>query len=98
MEIKEQPATAEQKETIKKLHNEGIKRIKISAYLIAALICVGATFIFRLKAFNFVGSYYQVIDNILYAGAVSFGILIISRFIQEQIAKGSLEKGLLYNL
>ncbi|PJJ79377.1 mechanosensitive ion channel family protein [Mucilaginibacter auburnensis] len=98
MEIKEQTATAEQKETIRKLHNEESKRVKISAYLIAAVVCIGATFVIRLKPFNFIGSYHQLLNNILYAGAFSFGILIVSRFVQGQIAKGSLEKGLLYNL
>jgi small-conductance mechanosensitive channel len=98
MEIKDQAPTQEQKETIKKLHNEEIKKIRISAYLIAAVICFGATFVIRLHAFDFVGSYHQLISNILYAGACSFGLLIVSRFVQGQIAKGSLEKGLQYNL
>ncbi len=98
MEIKEQAPTQEQKETIKKLHNEDIKKIRIGSYLVAAIICIGATFLIRLHAFDFVGSYHQIIDNILYAGACSFGLLIVSRFVQGQIAKGSLEKGLQYNL
>ncbi len=98
MEIKDQAATPEQKETIKKLHNEELKKFKISAYLIAALICIGATFVLKLKAFNFIGSYHELINNLLYAGAFSFGLLIISRFIQGQIVKWSLDKGLLYNL
>ena len=66
MEIKEQTATAEQKETIRKLHNEGIKKVKISAYLIAALVCLGATFVIRLRPFNFIGSYHELINNLLY--------------------------------
>ncbi len=98
MEIKEQTATAEQRETIRKLHNEEIKKSKISFYIIAALVCLGLTFVLRLKAFNFIGSYHQLLNNLLYAGAFSFGIMIVSRFVQGQIAKDSLEKGLLYNL
>lgn len=98
MEIKEQAATPEQKETIKKLHNDDLKKIKISAYFVAAAICIGATFVIRLKPFNFIGSYHEIINDLLLASACSFGILIVSRFIQSQIAKGTLEKGLLYNL
>lgn len=98
MEIKEQTATPEQKETIKKLHNDELKKFKISAYLVAAIACIGATFVIRLNVFNFIGSYHELISNLLYASAFSFGILIVSRFVQSQIAKGSLEKGLLYNL
>ena len=77
MEIREQTATAEQKETIRKLHNEGAKKIKISAYFIAALVCIGATFVIRLKYFNFIGTYHQLLNDILLAGACSFGILIV---------------------
>jgi hypothetical protein len=98
MELKDQEATPEQKATIKNLHNDDVKKFKISGYIIAALGCFGATFLIRLKAFDFIGTYHQVSDNILYASAFSFGILIVSRFIQTQIVKGSLDKGLLYNL
>jgi small-conductance mechanosensitive channel len=97
MEIKQEP-TPEQKATIKKLHNEEVKKSKISVYIIAAVVCISTTFMIRLKTFDFIGSYHRTIDNILFAGACSFGILILSRFIQSQIAKGSLEKGLMYNL
>lgn len=98
MEIKDQEPTPEQTATIKKLHNEDAKKSKISIYVMAAVICIAITFFIRLKTFDFIGSYRHTIDNILFAGACSFGILIVSRFIQGQIAKGSLDKGLLYNL
>ncbi|NCD67990.1 mechanosensitive ion channel domain-containing protein [Mucilaginibacter agri] len=98
MEIKDQEPTPEQRETIKKLHNEDIKKTKISWYLICAICCIAMTFVIRLDVFRFLGSYHQLIDNILFAGACSFGLMIVSRFVQSQIAKGSLEKGLLYNL
>jgi small-conductance mechanosensitive channel len=98
MEIKDQEPTPEQKAVIKKLHNEDIRKSKISAYIIAAVICIAATFLIRLKAFDFIGTYHHTIDNVLFAGACSFVILIVSRFVQSQIAKGSLDKGLLYNL
>lgn len=98
MEIKDQEATPEQKAAIKKLHDKEVRRSKISAYLIGAIICITATFLIRLKWFNFIGTYHQMVDNILFAGACSFGLLIVSRIIQTQIAKGSLEKGLVYNL
>jgi len=98
MEIKDQEPTPEQKATIKKLHNDDAKKSKISAYIIGAVICFATTFLIRLKVFDFIGTYHQRIDNILFAATCSFGILIISRFVQGQIAKGSLDKGLLYNL
>ena len=98
MEIKDQEATPEQKAALRKLHNEEVKKIKISGYIIAAVLCVSATFLIRFHLFDFIGSYHKTIDNILFAGACSFGILIVSRFVQGQIAKGTLEKGLLYNL
>ena len=97
MEINQEP-TPEQKATIRKLHNDDEKKSKISIYIIAAVICFAATFLIRLKIFDFIGTYHQTISNILFAGAFSFGILIVSRFVQSQIAKGSLDKGLLYNL
>jgi len=56
MEIKDQEATPEQKATIKKLHNDEVKKSKISAYIIGAVICFGTTFISRLKPFDFIGS------------------------------------------
>ena len=55
-------------------------------------------FLIRLKAFDFIGSYHKSADSILFAAACSFAVLVLSRFIQSQIAKGSLDKGLLYNL
>ncbi|TDO20907.1 small-conductance mechanosensitive channel [Pedobacter duraquae] len=98
MDIKEQAPTPEQKATIKKLHNEDIKKFQISGYLIGAIICVGLTFLIRIKVFTFIGSYYKTIDSILFAAACSFVAFIISRFVQTQIARTKLDKGLIYNL
>ncbi|MDT3401435.1 mechanosensitive ion channel family protein [Mucilaginibacter terrae] len=98
MEIKEQQPTQEQRETIKKLHNDGVRKAKISAYIFGGVLCFCTTFVLRLKAFAFIGAYHDLLNNILLAGTFSFGILVLSRFVQSQIAKGSLEKGLLYNL
>ncbi|TWR26260.1 mechanosensitive ion channel [Mucilaginibacter achroorhodeus] len=98
MEIKDQQATPEQKAAIRKLHNEEARKLKISGYIIGAVACIVTSFLVRLKAFDFIGNYHGVLDNILFAAALSFGVLIISRVIQTQIAKGTLEKGLLYNL
>ncbi len=98
MDIKDNTPTQEQKETIKKLHNEDIKRTKISFYIVAGVLCIGATFLIRFKPFDFIGGYHKLLGNLLMAGACSFGILIISRFVQSQIAKGTMEKGLIYNL
>jgi hypothetical protein len=41
MEVKDQEATPEQKATIKKLHNDEVKKSKISAYIIGAVVCFG---------------------------------------------------------
>lgn len=98
MEIKDQAATPEQKAELKKLHNEEIKKVRIGGYVVAAVACIGATFLLKLSFFNFTGSYRKTFDNTLFAGACSFVVLIVSRFGQSQIAKGKMEKGLLYNL
>ncbi|QQL48974.1 hypothetical protein [Mucilaginibacter ginkgonis] len=50
MEIKDQEATPEQKAAIKKLHNEEVKKLKITGYLIGAAACIGATFLIRLTS------------------------------------------------
>ncbi|TSJ36542.1 mechanosensitive ion channel [Mucilaginibacter corticis] len=98
MEIKDQEATPEQKAAIKKLHNEEVRKSKISAYIIGAVVCIAATFVLKLKVFDFIGTYHHLADNLLFAGACSFGLSILSRLVQGQIAKTSLEKGLVYNL
>ncbi|WP_345211087.1 mechanosensitive ion channel family protein [Mucilaginibacter gynuensis] len=98
MEIKTQEATPEQKATIKKLHNEEVKKSKIGTYIIGAIICIAITFVIRLKIFDFIGSYHDLFEHLLFAGACSFAILIVSRFVQTQVAKAQLDKGLLYNL
>jgi len=43
MDINQEP-TAEQKAEIRKLHNEEIKKVKITGYIIAGLVCIAATF------------------------------------------------------
>ncbi|MHA4896279.1 mechanosensitive ion channel family protein [Pedobacter sp. PWIIR3] len=98
MEVKVQEATPEQKATIKKLHNEGIKNSKIGMYIIGAVTCIVLTFVVQLKIFDFTGTYRELFEHLLFAGACSFAILIVSRFIQTQISRAPLDKGLLYNL
>ena len=98
MDIKEQAPTPEQKATIKKLHNEGVRKFQISGYVIGAIVSVGLTFLTRLKVFAFLGAYTKTVDSILFAAACSFIAFIISKFIQTQIAKTKLDKGLIYNL
>lgn len=98
MDIKNQSPTAEQRETIKELHNDGSKKIKIGSYILLAIFCLAGTIIIKLRFFNFISGYRVIITNVLFASAFSFGVLIFSRILQTQLAKRFPDKGLLYNL
>ncbi len=98
MDIKASKASAKHKEEVKELHNDKKQKLWIGSYIVAAVICILLYLLFRLKTFNIIGTYQKTVLNLLLAGAVSFGVLILSRIVQGIATKRSHTKAILYNV
>jgi small-conductance mechanosensitive channel len=98
MDIKTSAKSSEQTEEIKYLHNPVKQKLWIGGYFLLGLGCLLLYFLFRLKTFNIIGSYRPALLKLSLAAATSFGVLIISRFVQATVTKRSHTRAIQYNM
>ena len=73
-------------------------RIWIVSYIIIALICLAAYFLFQFRAFGLLQTYRSLFQRLSLAGFVVFTVFIVTRGIESVVAKRSSTQKQQYNI
>ena len=98
MDIKEAKSNNTSEESVDNLRNKGKQKFWIGGYVLLAVLCLTAYFLFRSKVIDIAARYQVLLVKLLLAGTIVFAVLIISRFLQGVIARRSHTKAIRYNL
>lgn len=98
MDIKTSAKYSDNKEEIKNLHNPVKQKLWIGGFFILGACCLLFYFLFRLKTFEIIGSYRNILLKLSLAAATCFGVLIIARLLQGIVAKKSHTRAIRYNM
>jgi small-conductance mechanosensitive channel len=98
MDIKTSKKISSQAKKVK--HTTGAIKHKVwtGTYIVFALVCIAAYFLFRLQFFNFLQAYRNFILNFLLGAFFSFLVLIASKIIEGIVTKVSHTKAVVYNM
>ncbi|MGN6616654.1 MAG: mechanosensitive ion channel family protein [Ilyomonas sp.] len=84
----------EVKETVEPAHH----KVWISTYIFLALACITAYFLFRLKTFDLLGTYRNILLKVSLAAFFCFIVLIIAKIIEGIVMRKTHAKGIRYNM
>lgn len=98
MDIKTSAKSFQKQKAVKDLHNPARQKLWIGGYLILCAASLLLYFLFRLKTFDVIGAYRNVLLKLLLAAAAAFAVLILARILQGIIAKHSHARAVQYNI
>lgn len=98
MDIKTSAKSFQKQKEVKDLHNPARQKLWIGGYLILCAASLLLYFLFRLKTFDVIGAYRNVLLKLLLAAAAAFAVLILARILQGIIAKHSHARAVQYNI
>ncbi|HVX25994.1 MAG TPA: mechanosensitive ion channel domain-containing protein [Parafilimonas sp.] len=98
MDIKTSAKSFQKQKEVKDLHNPARQKLWIGGYLILCAASLLLYFLFRLKTFDVISAYRNVLLKLLLAAAAAFAVLILARILQGIIAKHSHARAVQYNI
>src|SRR3954454_7665218 len=98
MDIKTSKKILSEEKKVKRETRTIKHKVWTGTYIVLALVCIAAYFLFRLQFFNFLQAYRNYILNFLLGAFFSFLVLIASKIIEGIIPKVSHTKAIVYNM
>ncbi|HEY6979185.1 MAG TPA: mechanosensitive ion channel domain-containing protein [Chitinophagaceae bacterium] len=98
MDIKTSRKSSSEEKKAKRTTATVKHKVWTGTFIVLALICITAYFLFRLQFFNFLQAYKNFILNLLLGAFFSFLVLIASKIIEGIVSKVSHTRAIVYNL
>jgi small-conductance mechanosensitive channel len=90
--------TKEINKEVKKTRSQGHQKTWIASYIIIACICLAVYFLLQFRVFGLLGTYRSLLQRLSLAGFIVFIVFIVTRTIENIVAKRAHTKKAEYNI
>ncbi len=98
MDIQTKGTSSKKAKKVQSAHSPTKQKLWVGSYLLLIFLCLSLYFLLRAKVFDISTSYEKITLKLLLAASTAFGVLIISRLLQDIVLKRSHTKAIQYNI